>query len=336
MTTMAITVSASGQTYPRLVGDIGGTHARFARVDGPGAALADVSIHDCDDFDGLEALLRFRLARERGTAPRQVALGVATPVTGDVVRMTNRDWSFSTTGVRDRLGLSRLRILNDFETLARALPTLAASALHRIGGGDSAPNATRAVLGPGTGLGVGGLAADGSLTLPIVGEGGHVTLASEDELEDRVLQQLRRRFGHVSAERVLSGPGLCNLYAALCTMAGTVAEPLSPSDVSRRALDGSDAQCVSAAAHFLAWLGAVAGDIALTLGARGGVYIGGGIVPQLAALLPGSGFRARFERKGRFEAYMCAIPTWLITDASDAALHGADLALDEPDRRSDA
>ena len=314
--------------YPRLVGDIGGTHARFASIDAPGGALLDLSVHDCDDFDGIEALLHHRLSTQHGRAPRSCALGLATPVTGDAVRLTNRDWSFSTAGVRDRLRLPRLLVLNDFETLSRALPTLADDALHFLGGGAGSPMSPKAVLGPGTGLGVGGLTGHGAWAVPIVGEGGHVSLAAEDELEDQILRHLRERFGHVSAERVLSGPGLVNLHAAICAISGSPAGSMTPSDITRRAIEGGDPACAATVERFLGWLGAVAGDIALTMGARGGVYVGGGIAPHMLPLFAASAFRDRFERKGRFAAYLAAIPTWLITDASDAALRGADAALD--------
>jgi glucokinase len=315
--------------YPRLLGDIGATHARFASKLAVDAPLTAHSVHDCRDFGSLESVLRHRLVTSGEPLPAACALGIATAVTGDWLQMTNLDWSFSVSALRDRLALPRLLVINDFETLARAVPLLSAADLDLVGGGAAVAHTTKAVLGPGTGLGVSGLAWTASGWAVIAGEGGHVTLAAEDDIEEQVIRHLRERFGHVSAERVLSGPGLTNLYQALCAVSG-VAEisGLDPAEITRRALAGSDAVCRLTALRFLGWLGAVAGDLALTLGARGGVYVGGGIAPQLRALFDESSFRRRFEGKGRFRSYLAEIPTWIIADASDAALRGASAALD--------
>ena len=314
--------------YPRLVGDIGGTHARFASIERAGAGLSRPSIHECADFAGVRELLRHRLATLPGQPPAVCALGVATPVTGDLIHMTNLPWSFSIAELRAELGLARLLVVNDYEALALALPTLGADELVGLGGGPGVAAANRAVLGPGTGLGVGGLVRAGAAWRPVIGEGGHVTLAAADDLEADVLRILRRRFGHVSAERVLSGPGLVNLYRALCEIGASAAEAIEPPEITRRALAGEDRACALTVARFLGWLGAVAGDLALTLGARGGVYVGGGIAPQLATAIAASSFRERFESKGRYRSYLAAVPTWLIAGASDVALRGAALALD--------
>jgi glucokinase len=326
MTTQSMAETAG--SYPRLVGDVGGTHARFATVESAGAGLSDISVHDCKDFAGIEELLRHRLAAPARRPPLACALGIATPVTGDIIRMTNIDWAFSIAELRSRLGLARLVVINDYAALAFALPTLAADELTALGGGPADEDANRAVLGPGTGLGVAGLTRCGPVWTPVVGEGGHVSLAAEDELEAQVLHILRDRFGHVSAERVLSGPGLVNLYQALCQVAGIRSEPIEPAELSRRALAGEDPYCRLAVDRFLGWLGAVAGDVALTLGARGGVYIAGGIAPQLEAVFAGSAFRQRFESKGRYRSYLAAVPTWLIGATAEVALRGANRALD--------
>lgn len=288
-------------------------------------------MHDCKDFAGVEQLLLHRVRRSVGPAPRSASLGVATPVTGDVVRMTNLAWTFSIASLSQATGLERVLVINDFEALARGLPTLSSSQVRLLGGKSAALDGTLAVLGPGTGLGMAGLVWHGQW-VPVVGEGGHASLAAEGDLEDRVLREMRSRFGHVSAERALSGPGLVHLHEALCLISGADSERLAPTDVTRRALDGSSVNCATAVSMFLGWLGAVAGDLALTLGARGGVYVGGGIVPQLMPLLPDSAFRTRFEAKGRFSGYLADIPTWLITGASDAALQGAASALDVESR----
>jgi glucokinase len=230
--------------------------------------------------------------------------------------------------LRAELGVSRLVVINDYEALALALPTLEDGELMWLGGGPGVAAANRAVLGPGTGLGVAGLMRIGDAWRPVVGEGGHVSLAAQDDLESDALRVLRRQFGHVSAERVLSGPGLMNLYRALCEISAIAADAIESSEITRRALAGEDRLCALAVERFLGWLGAVAGDVALTLGARGGVYIAGGIVPHLGPAIATSPFRERFESKGRYQPYLAAVPTWLIAGGTDAALRGASLALD--------
>jgi len=319
------------QGFPRLVGDVGGTNARWAWLARPGAALEHVRVLPCSQFDAIDACIAEYLRLEGLPAPRRVAFGIATAITGDQVHMTNHHWRFSIAALQATLGVERLLVLNDFEALAQAVPGLQGVDLRAVGGGTSLAEATKAVIGPGTGLGVSGLVPDGhGGWSAMVGEGGHVTLAACTAREASLLAVLRERFDHVSAERALSGPGLVNLYEAVCTLDGEAAGKLDPSAVVTRALAagaGHDTQCLEALTTFAALLGNVAGNLALTLGARGGVYIGGGIVPRLGPrfdLLP---FRSRFEDKGRFRSYLEAIPTWVIM-ADAPALLGAARALD--------
>ena len=320
-----------GQGFPRLLGDVGGTNARWAWQPRADAALERVRTLPCGAFATIDACIAQYLQLEDLPAPRRAAFGIATAITGDPVQMTNHHWRFSIAALQALLGVERLVVLNDFEALAYAVPGLGASELRAIGGGVAAPGANLAVIGAGTGLGVSGLVADGrGGWSSVVGEGGHVTLAARSAREASLLAVLRERFDHVSAERALSGPGLVNLYAAVCTLDGEAAAALEPADVMTRALaDGAwhDAQCHEALTVFAALLGTVAGNLALTLGARGGVYIGGGIVPRLGSHFDTLPFRARFEDKGRFRTYLEAIPTWVIT-AEAPALLGAARALD--------
>jgi glucokinase len=316
-------------THPRLLGDIGGTHARFAWQAGPGAPLAHHATLRVAEHPSLEAAMRRYLADAGHPAPRACALGIANPVTGDEVRMTNHDWHFSIQGLQRALGLQRLCVLNDFEALALALPVLAADELQAVGGGEADPSAPVAVIGPGTGLGVAGLMPGGRRA--ITGEGGHVSLPAQDARETAVVDWLRQRFGHASAERAVSGPGLVNLYEAVCALGGTTADALKPPDVVDRALTARDPACVQAVDLFCGLLGSVAGNLALTLGARGGVYIGGGIVPRLGPAFAASRFRACFEAKGRFAAYLAAVPTWAIHTRQSPALAGAARALELAD-----
>jgi glucokinase len=318
--------------FPRLLGDVGGTNARWAWQAAPGAALAHVSSLSAADFPTIGDCIDAYLRQHALPRPGHVAFGIATAVTGDEVRMTNHHWSFSIADLRRRLGAAQVRVLNDFEALAHAVPGLGADTLCAVGGGTAAPGAALAVIGPGTGLGVSGLVSDGDDGWRvIVGEGGHVTLAAANAREASILAVLRERFGHVSAERALSGPGLVNLYEAACVLDGDTADRLEPAQVMARAFgdDGAphDPHCTDAVTHFAALLGNVAGNLALTLGARGGVFIGGGIVPRLGARFAQLPFRSRFEDKGRFRGYLEAIPTWVIT-AESPALVGAARALD--------
>ena len=314
--------------FPRLLGDIGGTNARWAWQAGPRAVIQDVSVRPCAAHASLYESAAAYLTEKDLARPAWVGIGIATPVTSDWVAMTNHTWGFSINELKLALGAERCLVINDFTALAMSLTALSASDLRQIGSGTALPGATMALLGAGTGLGVSGLVPQGGgRWSAISGEGGHVTLAATDEHEAAILALLRRRFGHVSAERVLSGAGLVNLYGALCALDGSSEASLSPADVTDAALDGSDALCVQTVQHFTAFLGNAAGNLALTLGAQGGVYVGGGIVPRLGERFDGELFRRHFEAKGRFTDYLKAMPTHVITAAAPA-LVGASNALD--------
>ena len=315
--------------FPRLLGDIGGTNARFAWQAEAGAPVADVAALPTDQHPTIAMAMRHYLAMHGHPAPRACAIGIATTVTGDRVRMTNHPWHFSIAALQAELGLERLVVINDFTALALGLPSLGAHELRRVGGGEPVAGAPVALLGPGTGLGVSGLLPTPTGGwMPITGEGGHVSLAPIDAREQAVLQRFIERFGHASAERALSGPGLVNLYEAVCGVSGKAPQPLAPADVIAGARGGRDAACAEALDLFFGFLGSVAGNLALTLGARGGVYIGGGIVPRLLPELEPSSFRERFEAKGRFRDYLRAMPVWVIRSEVSPALAGAARALD--------
>jgi glucokinase len=317
--------------YPRLLGDVGGTNARWAWQSAPGQAPTHAVTLAANEHASIGQSIAAYLKQQSLPTPREAAFGIATAVTGDAVRMTNHPWAFSIDALRRELGVERLLVLNDFETLAHAVPGLGTAELCAIGGGTAAPGGALAVIGAGTGLGVSGLVADGrGGWRVIVGEGGHVTLPAGNSREASLLAVMRERFGHVSAERALSGPGLVNLYDAACRLDGEAPESIEPAQVLARSVPGTAAhsvQCEEAVRVFAALLGTVAGNLALTLGARGGVFVGGGIVPRLGARFATLPFRARFEDKGRFRSYLEAIPTWVIT-AESPALLGAARALD--------
>ncbi len=313
------------KAWPRLVADIGGTNARFALETAPGV-LEDVEVLPCAGFATLEAAMRSYLARVAAHAVSHAAIGIANPVTGDWVQMTNHHWAFSIEATRQALGLASLVVINDFTALALSLPHLPADELVQVGGGEPVAGGPLALIGPGTGLGVSALIPHAGGYTPLSGEGGHVSFAPFDEREAAVWRFARDRFGHVSAERLLSGPGLVLIYQALAALAGEDAADYSAADITERGLAGQCPRCRETLDAFCAMLGTASANLALTLGARGGVYLGGGIVPRLIDYFKTSPFRPRFEDKGRFSAYMAAIPVYVI-DSRYPALIGASAAL---------
>jgi glucokinase len=302
------------QTPPRLIADIGGTNARFALIHS--GQRRDEIVLRCADYPDIVSAIEYYLdkvgASKGATRPVEAALAIAGPITGDLVRMTNHAWQFSAARTRGALGWRRLILLNDFTALAMAIRHLPREELDQVGGGQSVPDMPLALLGPGTGLGVSGLIPGAGHWIPLQGEGGHQTLPVMNEREMAMLDQLHQRFSHVSAERVLSGPGLVNLYDALCGIEGIVPEVLTPPQITRRASEGSCRLCLETVSMFCALLGTLAGNLVLTLGAVGGCYIGGGIVPDLGATFASSHFRDRFEDKGRYTDYLSRVPTYVI------------------------
>lgn len=313
-------MSAAARAASALLGDIGGTNARFALLDAAGA-ITQTRVLASEDHASLEAAIAAYFAAQAGrTPPRRAALAVASPVTGDRVAFTNHPWSFSIAALKRAFGFERLVVVNDFAASAMAVPRLRPEERLTIGGGTPVDGAPIGVLGPGTGLGVSGLITTAQGPMVIAGEGGHATMPAADARESAVLDHMRRRFDHVSAERVLSGPGLVNLYETLAEIDGVPAASFTPAQITDPAIGEKDPLCRAALAMFCAMLGTVAGDLALTLGARGGIYIAGGIVPRLGARFATSAFRARFEAKGRFSPYLAAIPTLVMTAAVPAFL----------------
>jgi glucokinase len=312
--------SAATSATTWLVGDIGATHARFGLVSPDGTLLHSRTLAD-EDYPAIDDAIAAFLA-ERGALPmpRQGAIAIASPITGDRIAMTNHPWSFSVLALRSRFGFDRLEVINDFTALALALPRLTPQDRLMVGGGTAVIGAPIGVLGPGSGLGVSGLVASGSGWVALTGEGGHATMAPATDRESAVLDCMRRHFDHVSAERALSGPGLVNLYNTLAELHGVPAQGFTAAQITDLAIRAADPLCVETTRMFCAMLGTMAGNLALTLGARGGVYIGGGIVPRLGQTFVQSPFREGFEAKGRFQAYLAAIPTFVVTHPLPAFL----------------
>jgi glucokinase len=303
----------------RLIGDIGGTNARFAVAEnGKYGRLSHVEVaHYPSLHDALAAYIK---GLPPSVSPKQAALAIAGPVFGDKVALTNHGWSFSIAELKRNLGLASLDVVNDFAATAMSVPYLPQSDLFLVGPASVDTKGPVGVIGPGTGLGVGSLLPHGAAWVLAPGEGGHVTLPASTSEESDIIAVLRARFGHVSAERVLSGSGLVNLYEALCSIEGVAALPMTPADVTDHAIRGTDAICVKTFAQFCAFLGTVAGDLALTIGATGGVYIAGGILLRFKEAFAASSFRQRFEDKGRFVSLLRDIPTRLILEESPALL----------------
>ncbi len=326
-----------------LVADIGGTHARFALAHAlDGAVDIDAAtVLKTADHPRLESALEVFLGGERPTRLDAVAVCAAGPIAGGGdaahIHMTNCPWDISVRALAAATGVARPLLLNDFAALARAVPALTSRDLHPIGGGRRKDGAPIGVLGAGTGLGVAALVAcraeakrrgadRAGNTIVVPGEGGHVDLAPTDARELALLAHLMKLHGHVSAERVLSGPGLVAIFEALAALDGVALDvPPSGVEISDWAEACTSPLAVEAVSLFCGWLGSVAGNLALTLGAQGGIFIGGGIVPGWLDERPGlfdeALFRRRFEAKGRFVAYLAEIPTYAIMRA-DAALLG--------------
>lgn len=298
----------------RLLADIGGTNARFALETGPGRFEA-IEVLSCQQHPTLGEAIRAYLALPQlaglGAGIRHAAIAIANPVTGDQVRMTNHHWAFSIEALRQECGFDTLMVVNDFSALARSLPHLGGQK-RQVGGGAPVPDAPLGLLGAGTGLGVSGLIPCGNSWTALRSEGGHVGFSPVNELEVAILQYAWREFEHVSSERLLSGAGVELIYRALSERAGRPGSLAAP-EISRRALSGECALCDEVLEAFCGMLGTAAGNLAITLGAQGGVYIGGGIVPRLGERFDRSSFRRRFEQKGRFSDYLAQVPTYVIT-----------------------
>lgn len=308
-----------------LVADIGGTHARFALCEparGKRPHLSDTAVLACADYPSLaDALRAYLTPLPAACRPRRAALAIAGPVSGDRIVVTNHPWSFSLTDTRTALGLETLSALNDCTAVSLALPVLTPADVVPLGHSATAdldfdPSKTGArsmgIIAPGTGLGIGGLLRNGTAAWPLPSEGGHASFAPGDQTERDIARILSGQFGHVSNERLLSGPGLRNIYEALCVLHGCQKHPLSAEEIAARAIAETDAICREALDRFCAILGSVAGDLALLLFADI-IFVGGGIAPQMIGFLRASAFRARFEDKGRLASRMAAIPTLAIT-----------------------
>ncbi len=306
-----------------LIADIGGTNARFALVEEGGLTPQHERTLSCANYRSLVDAVLAYLDDASQSMPETASLAIATPVSNDRIIMTNHIWDLSVNQTRKTLGLKSLKVLNDYTALALALPYLGDDDYHQVGRGTAVDKQTLAVLGPGTGLGVSGAIYAGDYWLPLQSEGGHVSYGPLNDRESAVIDIIRVHHNFVSAESLVSGPGLVLLYESIAKCDGVERELLSPDQVTNKALKRTDESAVEAVAMFCGILGSIAGNLALTLGARGGVFIGGGIVPRLGDYFTNSSFRTRFEYNSRFGHYLAEIPTYVISSKYPALIGAA-------------
>ncbi|GAC32555.1 glucokinase [Paraglaciecola polaris] len=303
-----------------FVADIGGTNIRLGQVvDGK---VTEIRKYLCADFDTVSDAIKQYFSEFPATQFAAGCLAIACPVSGDFVKMTNHTWAFSIKEVQSELGLKWLGVINDFTSVAHSLPKLDASQKLQIGPGNAVPDANIAVFGPGTGLGVEHLTCTDGVWKALDGEGGHVDFSAVDENDIAILRFLTKKLGHASAEEVMSGRGIVHIYQGLAAAKNVPPEYSDAADITSRAIDNSCALCRETLEQFCRIMGSFAGNLALNLCTRGGVYIGGGIASRFVEFIQHSEFRARFEAKGRFKDYVAGIPTYIITEP-DHGLIGA-------------
>lgn len=328
---------SAGSSQERIVaGDIGGTHARFAIAtieQGRVLSLEHEATLKTAEFASLQTAWESYGASLAEPLPRAAGIAIAAPVQGEVIKLTNNPWIIRPALIPEKLGVDRYVLVNDFGAVGHAVAQVGPEHLHHLCGPERAFDAEGAIsiVGPGTGLGVAMLLRRGGTVSVVETEGGHIDFAPLDTLEDQILGHLRQRYRRVSVERIVSGPGLANLYEALAGIEGRAVTPFDDKALWSAALDGADSLAAAAFDRFCLCLGAVAGDIALAQGGMG-VVIAGGLGLRIADHLPRSGFGQRFRAKGRFEARMAGMPVKLITHPQPGLL-GAAAAFAQEHRR---
>lgn len=312
-------------TTPALIADIGATNARFALLEGSEFALSET--YAVSDYASpIEAARDFLAGPAKGHSPRRALIAAAGPVERGRIALTNAAWIVDCERIAKGLGMADVIVLNDFEALAWALPALHAKDIVTLGMPHPGERGTMAVMGPGTGFGLSAMVLAGDAEVIVVTEGGHATLSSENRREDAIILALRQQFHHVSVERVLSGSGLIQLYHAIARVDDETVPARDSSEIVAHALAGDCKVSRETLELFCAFLGSVAGNVALTLGARGGLFIGGGIAPRFTDFLRASAFRERFEAKGRLSSYLAHVPTAVIVHPTPAFVGLAHLA----------
>ena len=301
-----------------LIADIGATNARFAIAGQDGFHSPEVL--QCEDHEGLAeaALVYMEQIGIKAGDLKYASFSIAGPVKGDSFKMTNHPWTFSVERTKLQLGLEKLYMMNDFRAIALSIPHLQPDDVYQVGGGVPTPHQSIGIVGPGTGLGVAALIwdVDAQRYVPVSGEGGHVTAPAKTQREFDVFKVLRNKYRHVSAERVCSGKGLVNVYDAICELDERSDLPRKTAEeISKSAIAGECEVCAEALDMMMDFLGIVSGNLALTIGAFGGIYIAGGIVAKLGEHFKKSRFREFFLSKGRFEDYLAQVPTFVIQNS---------------------
>jgi glucokinase len=314
-----------------LIGDIGGTNARFALADANSPAFSEVHTLRCDDYESADLAIKHYLDSVGAASPQVICLAAAGPIIDKRVRFTNNHWEIAADELAREFSIDAVRLLNDFEAIAYSVPFLAGADCMPIGlpepGPLDAEHYMVGVIGPGTGLGAVGLRKHGELLLPIAGEAGHGGFAPETQVQIDILKALRERFDRVSSERLVSGPGLENIYWALMRIHGEKRAHLDAAGIFAAAIDNSDPLAAEAVQMFFEVFGQAAGDYALSLGAEDGIFIAGGISKRYPDLLVNSRFRSAFENKGRHRSLMERVPTQLILHDQPGLLGAAYCAL---------
>ena len=313
-----------------LVGDIGGTNARFAlaRRDSPG--FSDTMTVPCADFDSAHQAIEYFLNAKKASPPGIISLAAAGPVVSQTVRFTNNHWNLAAADLAANFDGAKIRLLNDFEAIAYSIPYLDATDCLQVGLPDAGPlapdNFTVGIVGPGTGLGAVGLKMIDGVSVPIAGEAGHVGFAPATQVQLEILSVLREHYDRVSAERLICGPGLENIHWALGRVHGQDWPQRTAEEIFAAAINNQDGRASEAVHLFFEIFGQVAGDFALSIGANDGVFIAGGILPRYPELFANSGFRAGFENKGRYRSMLEKIPTRLILHKHPGLLGAAVVA----------
>ena len=325
--------------FPYIVADVGGTNVCFGLVTGRKKATADYEIcqlwsQATEEFDSFENCLDAYIATLNCQRPTNACIAIAGPITADHVQMTNLNWGFSIPGLRRQFGIDRLEVLNDFGALAYSTLHVRTSDLCVIHAGTPIADAPRAVIGPGTGLGVAALVSTAGGWRPVTGEGGHMAFAPPKGKTAKILELVHRDMDHVYVETLLSGPGMARLHQARAIVEGKAVSPLSPEEITAHAVAGTDSACRETLDLFCHLLGRTAGDITLIYGARGGVYLGGGILPRIEDILQESTFMDGFQSKGLMSDYLANVPVYLMTGNHPALLGAAAWFYDQfPERK---
>jgi glucokinase len=326
--------------FPVLIGDVGGTNARFAVIEGPDDDLGDVEIVRVADFLNIDDAITHTLSKRRGDPPASMILAVAGPVTGDAIALTNCPWVVRPRVLIDKLGFHDIVMLNDFEAQALAAVVMEPENLASIGGGDAEEGGSRVVLGPGTGLGVAGLIQSNGRWIPVRGEGGHMDLGPRTPRDFEIFPFIEKLDGRISGEQILCGRGLVNLYRAVAKADGVEATLHTPAEITSAALEGNDKLAEEVLDLFVTYLARTAGDLALVFMSRGGVFLSGGIAQKIVPALQKPGFREAFEDKAPHQELMATMPVSVMTHPLAALLglaayarHPYDFGLETDGRR---